>query len=286
MQFKVEKITASTLDEAISFLSRYEDTAVFLLGNLYEHGLDAGNHLNSGNFRLIRQNDQIVCVFCLTRRGNLLVQSELFNSLFESILESCNEESFSIRGIIGDWEFAKEFWEFLKMRNVIKKETFYSKEINYRLNLNEWQKPETKNVRLLVSENYVKWKSLRLDYLREQNLPSDLYEKDMYDYYIEKCLNSMLWGLFIDSQLISIAGLNARTDKLATVGGVYTVPDRRRKGLAKTLMEQLIYDSKHKLFLQKLIIFTGEKENINAQKLYESLGCCKVGYMALFFGEN
>lgn len=155
---KPEKITPSNLNEVLSFLSRYEDTAVFLLGSLNEHGPSATQHLNSGNFKLIRQNKKIICVFCLTRRGNLLVQPELFDPLFEPILESCNEESISIRGFIGDWEFARSFWEFLKNRNVIKKETFYSKEVNYILTLNEWQKPETKQVRLLSIEDYPKWR--------------------------------------------------------------------------------------------------------------------------------
>lgn len=286
MLTKPEKISLSNLNEVLSFLSRYEDTAIFLLGNLNEHGPSVTEHLNSGNFKLIKQDGKIVCVFCLIRRGNLLVQSELLDPLFETILESCSEEPFAIRGLLGDWEFAKDFWEFLKDRNVIKKETFYSKEINYSLNLNEWQKPAINNVRLLSAEDYDTWKPLRLAYMAEQNLPSDLYEKELHEQFIEKCRQSMLWGLFINSQLISTAGLNARTKQIATVGGVYTLPKWRRKGLAKDLMEQLIYDCKHKLSLEKLIIFTGEKENKPAQKLYESLGCLKVGYMALFFGEN
>lgn len=95
----------------------------------------------------------------------------------------------------------------------------------------------------------------------------------------------MIWGLFIETELISIAELNAKTDALATVGGVYTMPKFRRKGFAKTLMNGLIFDCKNKLSLHKLIIFTGESENKPAQKLYESLGCRKIGYMALFFGE-
>lgn len=50
-------------------------------------------------------------------------------------------------------------------------------------------------------------------------------------------------------------------------------------------MKKLIVDCKMALSLCKLIIFTGELENKPAPKLYESLGCKKVGYVALFFGE-
>lgn len=285
MKLRLEKLTGSNQEDAISFLSKDENTAVFLLGNLNEYGPNLGLHVNSGNFKLIRKEDDIICVFCLTRRGNLLVQSELIQPTFELIVAGCKEESNWIRGVIGDWKFAKDFWQYLKDQEIIKKETFSSKEINYALLLDDWQCSATKEARYLKAEDFQQWKALRLDYLLEQKLPHDLSEEEMHRQFLEKCNQMMIWGLFIESQLISIAELNAKTSSIATVGGVYTVPKWRMKGFAKELMKQLIFDCKNKLFLRKLIIFTGEDKNKPAQKLYESLGCQRTGYMALFFGE-
>ena len=285
MQLRLEKFTASNQVDAISFLSRYENTSIFLLGNLNEHGPCLGLHVNSGNFKLIRQDDTIICVFCLTRRGNLLIQSELIQPIFELITESCLEESIPIRGVIGDWKFAKEYWQYLIGCEIIKKEIFCSKEINYSLPLDDWQSFDVRKGRCLETTDYHLWKLLRIDYLVEQGLPQDLSDEEMRDEFTRKCKKSMIWGLFIESQLISIAELNAKTNRLATVGGVYTIKNWRMKGYGKALMKQLIFDCKNTLSLHKLIIFTGEDENIAAQKLYEALGCQKVGYMALFFGE-
>ena len=89
MKLQLEKFTDSNQEEALSFLSRYENTSVFLLGNFNEHGPNLGIHVNSGNFKLIRNEGKIVCVFCMTRRGNLLVQSELIHPTFELIIENC-----------------------------------------------------------------------------------------------------------------------------------------------------------------------------------------------------
>lgn len=285
MKLKLDKLTDSNQEEALSFLSRHENTSVFLLGNFNEHGPSLGLHVNSGNFKLIRNEGEIVCVLCLTRRGNLLVQSELVHPTFELIIDSCSKESNRIRGVIGDWKFAKDFWQYLKDRGIIKKETFYSKEINYTLSLDSWQNFATKEARYLEAKDFQHWRDLRLDYLVEKKLPEDLSEDEMHEEFLGKCNKAMIWGLFIESQLISIAELNAKTSSIAIVGGVYTEPKWRMKGFARTLMRQLIFDCKNKHGLSKLIIFTGEDENKPAQRLYESLGCQRAGYMALFFGE-
>ena len=57
MKLKLEKLTDSNQEEAISFLSKHENTSVFLLGNLNEHGPNLGLHVNSGNFKLIRKDE-------------------------------------------------------------------------------------------------------------------------------------------------------------------------------------------------------------------------------------
>lgn len=132
---RVEKLTDLDQKKANAFLSKYENTSVFLLGNLDEHGPSLTSHANSGNFKLLCRGEEVIGIFCLTKRGNLLVQSELIQPVFELITKSCQEEDIKIRGVIGDWTFAKDFWQYLKAHKMIQKEIFYSKEINYTLSL-------------------------------------------------------------------------------------------------------------------------------------------------------
>lgn len=278
-------MTPSNQADALAYLTSHEDTAVFLLGNLHEHGFALGTHVNSGNFKLLRSGKDILGVFCLTRRGNLLVQSDSYEPVFSLILEHCNRQTIPLRGIIGDWKFANAFWGYLLDQKIIAKEVYHSKEINYSLVLDPRICHGDPKARLLRPEDYALWLPLRKQYLIEQQLPQDISEEEMRAEYLGRCQQSMIWGLFVEDALISIANLNAKTPRLATVGGVFTLPAWRRRGLGKALMEQLIYDCKHILSLHKLIIFTGEKENKPAQKLYESLGCQKVGYMGLLLGE-
>lgn len=287
MMETIEKISEANLSEAESFLAKHEDTAVFLLGHLHAHGPYLGASPNSGNFKLIKRQGKVVCLCCLTKRGNLLVQAERpYEPLYDLLITCCQEEPLELRGVIGEWEFSKDFWDHLIKYKLINKETFSSKEINYTLSLAEHYKVGGEGARLLSPSDYMLWEPLRRDYLIEQGLPCNLSDKERREEFVERCNQSMIWGLFIGTELVSIANLNAKTQSIATVGGVYTIPSRRRQSLGKQLMQKLLFDCKNKLLLTKLIIFTGETENKPAQKLYEALGCQKAGHFALLFGEK
>src|SRR4029077_11087448 len=85
-------VTDSDLQRVRAFLESHVDTSLFLLSTLAALGPRLGHHLNSGNFRLIEAHGQIVAVFCLTRRGNLLVQAGGRTDLAEQIFEACETE--------------------------------------------------------------------------------------------------------------------------------------------------------------------------------------------------
>lgn len=283
---KVEKVTAENLNEVVVFLEKHEETSIFLCGNLCEHGPHLTSHVNSGNFKLIKQDGKVICVFCLARRGPLLVQTDILNPIFETLVTSCREESFPLRGIIADWTFANPFWQYLKVHGVIQKETFHSKEICYSLSLDNSPTDIRKEASSLRLEDYDQWKMLREIYLKEQELPQDLSPKEVQDEFSRKARKGIIWGCFQDSQLISIGELNAVTEHAAVVGGVFTRKEWRRQGYGIAMMRRLIADCKQNLNLRKLIIFTGEEENKPAQRLYEALGCRPIGHMALLFGEH
>ncbi len=144
--------------------------------------------------------------------------------------------------------------------------------------------PTQPNVRLLSEVDYVQWKPLRLDFIMEEGFPNDLTDDQLLDQFLDKAKKKITWGLFLKDTLVSIADLNAKAQDLGQVGGVYTVPKFRQMGYSRSVMQQLLSDTKKLHGVRKLIIFTGEK-NFPAQKLYNSLGASQVGYFALLFGN-
>lgn len=280
-------MTEENRARAESYLALHEDTAMFLLGNLESFGPRAGPSANSGNFKLLLQGYSVVGVFCLAQRGNLLIQSSAGPGAHPEILHACREEPTPLKGLLGEWGVASALWDALKSGSVIVRETFASKEILFSLEPEDHTAPPADprgELRLLVETDFKAWKPLRIAFTAEEGIANDLTDAQLHAQFLSSVDRRVTWGLFENGKLVSVAALNAKTRELGQVGGVYTVPSHRRRGLSRRTMEKLLYDSKHLHQLRKIILFTGEK-NFPAQKLYESLSFARIGHYGIFFGD-
>lgn len=284
MQYFIEQVNQPSIPEMLNFLKQHENYSLFLLGNFENHGITLSEAPYSGNYKFIRSSDKIVGICCLTRKGSLLIEAPLDQSLFDVLLASCLKEPMPITGLVGNWDFCNLFWKYLKDQRIIQNEIFTSKEILYTFDLAKTHYPTQPNVRLLTNSDYIEWKPLRLNHLIEAGLPEDLTENQLLEIFQSKVRQNIIWGYFLNNKLVSIADLNAKASDLGQVGGVYTAPNFRQKGFSRSVMKQLLFDAKKLHAIRKLIIFTGET-NFPAQKLYESLGVDHVGYFALLFGN-
>jgi RimJ/RimL family protein N-acetyltransferase len=263
------------------------DTSLFLLSTLAALGPRLGHHLNSGNFRLIEEEGQIVAVCCLTRRGNLLVQAGGRTDLAEQVFEACETEPIEVRGVVGEWPMAEALWKLLRADPRFET-THNLKDILYRFRLN--LKPGTRvasvNVRALDAGDFVQWERLNSAYFAELSLPLQATLEQRRTDFIVRIRSGLWWGAFDDChELVSIAALNATYGSLGQVGGVYTRPVDRRKGLSRAVMQLLIEDCAKRLHFEKLVLFTGE-DNLAARKLYESLGFEPAGAFGLLLGDR
>ena len=283
----IRHVTDSDLERVRAFLESHVDTSLFLLSTLAALGPRLGHHLNSGNFRKIEENGEIVAVFCLTRRGNLLVQAGGRIDLAEQIFEACEGEPIEVRGVVGEWPMAEALWKLLRADPRF--ETSHNlKDVLYRLMLKDTvgPMPESPNVRLLDAADFAQWERLNTAYFAELSLPLQATLEQRRNDFIMRVRSGLWWGAFDDNyELVSIAALNATYGALGQVGGVYTRPSERRKGLSYAVMQMLITDCRHRLGFDKLVLFTGE-DNTSARKLYESLGFEAAGAFGLLLGDR
>jgi predicted GNAT family acetyltransferase len=283
----IRHVTDSDLQRVRAFLESHVDTSLFLLSTLAALGPRLGHHLNSGNFRLIEEEGQIVAVCCLTRRGNLLVQAGGRTDLAEQVFEACETETIEVRGVVGEWPMAEALWKLLRADPRFET-THNLKDILYRLMLNRKRgtRVESANVRALDAGDFVQWERLNSAYFAELSLPLQATLEQRRTDFIVRIRSGLWWGAFDDGyELVSIAALNATYGSLGQVGGVYTRPADRRKGLSRTVMQLLIADCARRLHFEKLVLFTGE-DNMPARKLYESLGFEPAGAFGLLLGDR
>ena len=286
----IRNVETDDLERVRGFLEAHVDTSLFLLSNLAIFGPRLADHGNSGNYRLVEEAGQVVAVFCLTRRGNLLVQAAGRADLAESILESCEGETIEVCGVAGEWPTAAALWELLRADPRFEP-TLGSKDVLYRLPLAEGAEvtrtaaPREVIVRALDASDFQQWERLNSAYCAELKLPLPVLDDAHALEFARRTRAKWWWGAFVGRQLAAIVGLNAAYGSVGQVGGVYARPEDRKKGLARAAMELLIEDSREHHHFTRLILFTGE-ENPGARRLYESLGFELTGAFGLLLGSR
>jgi GNAT superfamily N-acetyltransferase len=280
---KIKFVNQGNMEEVMTYLQSHEESSQFLINNLNQYGSKLSDHHNSGNYKILREGSKVVGVFCLSRRGNLLAQTD--SDYSDLILESSLKEGIPLKGFIGDWKSMEPIYQLFRKKNPHYQPSYESKEIlySYQLNNEDVSLKHDPRVRFLRAEDFEQWDQFSKAYMEELNLPEDLdLEKRKKDYEA-RILEKVWWGLFDGDQLLSKTALNSKGEKIGQVGGVFTPKPFRKRGYSKATMLHMLKDCRDLHGHKKSILFTGE-EDIPAQKLYESIGYKRIGSFALILG--
>lgn len=280
----IQSVGQHNIQATLNYLHDHEEHCQFLINNLNTYGPVLNDHHNTGNFKVISNTDnEIEGVFCLTRRGNLLAQTN--GDYSEQILKSCATEPIALKGFIGDWKTIEPIFSKFKERHPEYRPSYESKEILYTLALdpNDLLIAHHPQVRFLEFEDFDQWDRFSNDYMEELHLPENLTFEERRRSFLESTKRRVWWGLFHGNELVSRAALNSKGEKTGQVGGVFTPKSKRQNGYAKATMLHMLKDCRDFHGHNKSILFTGETDS-PAQKLYESIGYKKVGHFALILG--
>ena len=280
---RVEAVAAANRAEAEAYLARHEDSAQFLINNLREQGPALTAHPHSGNFKAVRQDGRIVAMFCLSRQGNLIVQSDGdFSAL---ILQACAMEPIALRGFIGEWNSVAPIYRRFKVANPGYRPSFESRDILFArpLRNDDAALVHDPRVRLLVEADFGQWLTLRRGYEAELGLPADMTDEQHREQFPDAIRTRRWWGLFEGATLRSQAALNSCGATIGQVGGVFTPPAHRQQHFARATMLHLLKDCRELHGHTRSILFTGGM-NHSARRLYESIGYRRIGSFALILG--
>jgi RimJ/RimL family protein N-acetyltransferase len=269
-----------------AFLEQHVETSVFLLANLRELGIHATSSPLSGNFGLIEDAGSLAGVFCLTRRGDLLVQTGGRPDFVDPILEACALEPFPLTGVIAEWTIADAVWSRLLSSSDFASR-YRCKSVVYCLDHlpDGSDVPGGITIRELTEHDYEIWDPIDRAFHESEGLQVMPDETRRRAGYRMRADVGGWWGAFAGGELVSTACLNAAYRGLGQIGGVYTRPDYRRRGLAKGVMVELTRAHRARSGLERLVLFAAE-QNRPARTLYESMGFAERGRFGLLFGAR
>lgn len=277
-------VTDESMEAVKAFLREHRDTSQILSANLATHGSRLSDHLNSGNFKVVEEDGQVLAVFCLTRRGNLVIETAGRTDFGAAIVDACRSEPIAIQGVLGEWVTADATWQQV-LRQPGFLERYRVRNVLQRLDLTKvtLRSGPHVRVRLLSPADFERWDPLNRAFYEEEGLPVQGTAEQRRASFCDNARAGYWWGWVEDESLVATVALNAVNEDVGQIGGVYTAPHLRRQGLSRALMRALIDDSIRLHGLTRLLLFTGEN-NDAALSLYDSLGFVRVGAFALCFG--
>lgn len=279
-------LTDATRPAALALLQGRLRSSIFLLGNLAEFGPVLTDHLNSANFRVILRDGVVAGVFALTRRGNLLVQTDRAADYGEAIFAALEADPLTLTGLVGDWDLIDPLRGRLQAQQPGWQASYNQREPLFELPLQGRPVPASAaQARLLTPADFDAWHALREAFNLEAGLPNPSTREQMQTMFLGMVARSRQWGVNVDGQLVALAAMNSDAGGAGLVGGVFTDAGFRRRGLSRAIMEKLAADARDVIGLDRLVLFTGDT-NEAAQTLYTSMGFAQDGLFGLIFGSD
>ena len=269
----------------VAFLEMRVETCVFLLSGLRDFGPRLGDSPLSGNFRVAEEHGRIVGVFCLTRKGDLLAETNGRADLADTVLHGCADEPVRITGVIAEWTVAQALWRGITARPGFVP-VYESESLVYRRTVAAETVAAVPglHVRRLVPDDFSVWDPIDRAFHRDEGLEV-LPDEDRRRRAFDSRASAGNWlGVFDGEQLVGTACMNASYAGTGQVGGVYTHPYYRRRGVARYAMYALVDDHRRRRDLRLVVLFAAAR-NRPARALYESLGFEACGRFGLLFGK-
>ena len=263
-----------------AFLLPRLETSMFLIANSREYSLAPGTkRLNGSYAALIDQKDQTIhAVAAHYQHGFLIIQlpTDLeTKSVCQLALENSGQE---LKGIIGASEQVEKICS--EMNLLPEQIRLNSDEILYQLPLEQLRQPTLPNVsgRPATTEDLAFVIDWFITYQIETgDIVSDSKEvrKSATERIENQIEEASIWLLLHENSPVAMAGYNAKIKEAVQIGGVYTPPQHRNQGFAKTVVATAL-QAALETGIKKGILFT-HHENTPARKAYESLGFQAIG---------
>lgn len=279
---EIRKLVEGDQQALYNWLDAHEESSLFLRSNLEKGGIvDCGGPYE-GTY-LGAWDGEVLCgVAVLFWNGKILLQSPEHAGLLVPVLQALGPRP--IDGLVGPWGQVEVAQAALRVSPA--QVRFRSREILYRLTLSDLSVPSPRAGQRLVA---------RMARSQDAALLADWYvayrwelegevgtpgararELEQRRAALEERLpTSSIWILEDEGRPVATTSFNARTAKMAQLGGVWTPPELRGRGYARAVIADHLRHARGE-GVRTAILFTGEG-NRAAQRCYTALGFTPIG---------
>lgn len=274
----IRKLLPGDEDKLASFLKPRMASSMFLLGNLHRAGLVYRGERYQGTYVASLEDGRITGVIAHSWNGNLILQAP---SNVEPLLWTVLEHSaLPINGLIGLNDQVVLVQSLLNLTDEDCRVN--SIERLYNLELAKMKIPSSLvsgdlNGRHITSKDIDLVTRWRVDYEIEalNQVESPRLRETSRDAVERALREGTTWILEAGGKAVAMSSFNTSLPEAVQVGGVYTPPEKRRRGYGRAVVASSLIEARSD-GVEQAVLFT-EADNIAAQRAYESIGFRQIG---------
>ncbi len=268
-----------------AWYARRPDDTIFQRSNLARAGMAFASQRYGGVYAAAFDGEDIVGVVAHYWSGFVMPLADAPEDHVRPLLDATIEESgLPVNGVIGQRDQVGACLRSPRLRERPARRA--DNETLYGLDLDALRVPEalaagTMSVRPIRADDLPLLTAWRVAYLTEAfNLEADDRTRaEAASEMASSLAEKRGWVAESDGAIRAFSGFNAALPDVVQVGGVYTPPDARSRGLARAVVAGRLLDARA-AGAARSVLFTGV-DNRPAQRAYEALGYARIGDWAI-----
>jgi GNAT superfamily N-acetyltransferase len=272
------------------YLSPHKVECMFICSNLAAAGIEYKSADFQGEYfgyfaKADGHLERLLGIIVHYWNGNVMMHAEGNEVLEKLILHFKNNISRSVAGVLGP-DVQAEY----VIKNLGLSERSFSMNSNeelYEINLqalNDFNMPS--DMKIVAAQGISK--NILIDWMKSYDIEAlgalndETLKKKVLEHWNLRLQKNDSWILLLNGTPVALSAFNARIADMVQVGPVWTPPEYRNKGFARTLLAYTLCQEKLK-GTKQAILFT---DNPAAIKVYLAIGFKKIGNYRLALLEN
>jgi GNAT superfamily N-acetyltransferase len=279
----VPKILTNRSAESLErFLAQRAESSLLIRSNARSAGLEDHGCIYEGTYAAFLEKNEVSGVAVHYWNGMVFIQAqELAGDLVRAAKAASRRE---LAGLAGPWDQVQEVLNDLGISHASLAKN--GRETLFSLMLDNLMIPEPLRSGIAICRHpleeelptLVNW---RMAYCREclNAKPGNVIERGTHEILDQLQKNRNHWVLETDREIVATSAFNAMLPDMVQVGGVYTPPEFRNRGYARSVVAGALMESMGR-GVRQAILFTGI-DMAAARSAYTALGFTKIGEYGL-----